>query len=424
MMKMPEHLLIGLSGGADSVALLHLLRESGCCLTAVHVNHGLRGDASDGDEQFVRALCQRLNVPLLVYRAAPCGETSESWAREVRYGFFRQAAEETGVHAIALAHHRDDQAETLLLHLLRGTGLSGLCGMAEDSTIDGLRILRPLLGYTRQALRDMLTARGEPWREDASNLDTRYLRNALRQDILPGLMHLQPEAAAHLAQTAALLREDEDTLRELTARFLAQHSGRCLPLEALRQQPRGLFKRILRAWFEPCGGVLTAVQTGALADLLDSPVPSRCNLPGGWHGQRGWTHLHLVPPDAPAPMQPLAVQDAPGLTVLPFTGEMGDGRRKQVIPKELLADCVIRTRQRGDFIRPFGSGGRQSLQDYFTNRRVDAPFRDQVPLLCRGAEVLVAFGVGAGDVPHVDAAKDKNDYVTLCHTGLMPWHRE
>ena len=130
-------LLIGLSGGADSVALLHLLLDAGAEVAAVHVNHGLRGAESDGDEAFVRNLCANLNVPLHVYRADPPENPGENWAREVRYGFFRRAMQETGADALVLAHHRDDQAETLLLHLMRGAGLTGLTGMAADTQRDG-----------------------------------------------------------------------------------------------------------------------------------------------------------------------------------------------------------------------------------------------------------------------------------------------
>ena len=156
LQNLPQRLLVGLSGGADSVALLLLLMDAGKQITAVHVNHGLRGDASDGDEAFVRALCEKHQVPLLTYRADPPDNPGENWAREARYGFFREAMAKTGAEALVLAHHRDDQAETLLLHLLRGAGLTGLTGMSPDTTADGLRIIRPLLGYSRAELRAYL----------------------------------------------------------------------------------------------------------------------------------------------------------------------------------------------------------------------------------------------------------------------------
>lgn len=421
----PGRLLVGLSGGADSVALLHLLLEAECDVTAVHVNHGLRGAESDGDEAFVRTLCEKLQVPLLVFRACPPENPGENWAREARYGFFREALRQSGADALVLAHHRDDQAETLLLHLLRGAGLTGLTGMAADSERDGMRILRPLLSYSREELRKYLKEKAQPWREDASNSDARYLRNALRGEVLPLLEQLAPGASARIANTTALLAEDEATLNTLTADFLARHPGDALPLDALVCQPAGLQKRILRAWWTELAAPgeersLSAVQTDALHALLNADASARCNLPGGWHGQRGWTHLHLVSPQEAAVIPASPAMTYPLLTVEAFTGEPGDGRTCQVIPHEWLGECIVRSRQTGDFIRPFGSEGRQSLQDYFVNRRVDAAFRDRVPLVCRGSEVLLAGGVGAGNIPRTD---EMNNPVLLRWKEAFPWQR-
>ncbi len=423
---LPWRLLVGLSGGADSVALLHLLLDAGCDVIAVHVNHGLRGAESDGDEAFVQALCAQLNVPLLTYHACPPENPGENWAREARYGFFREAMRETGADALALAHHRDDQAETLLLHLLRGAGLTGLTGMAADSERDGIRILRPLLSYSRDELRAYLNERNQPWREDGSNADSRYLRNALRAEVLPLLEQLSPGAAARIANTAALLAEDEAVLNALAADFLARYPGDALPVAALRAQPVGLQKRILRAWWTATAvpteeRSLSAAQTEALYGLVDAPASSRCNLPGGWHGQRGWTHLHLISPDEAFVIPEGPAAECPLLTVEAFTGDPGNGQGSQTIPRKWMAEYTVRTRQKGDFIRPFGSEGRQSLQDYFVNRRVDAAFRDRVPLLCRGSEVLLVGGVGAGNVPRTN---EINDPVLVRWTQTFPWQRK
>ena len=425
LQNLPQRLLVGLSGGADSVALLLLLMDAGKQITAVHVNHGLRGDASDGDEAFVRALCEKHQVPLLTYRADPPDNPGENWAREARYGFFREAMAQTGAEALVLAHHRDDQAETLLLHLLRGSGLTGLTGMSPDTTADGLRIIRPLLGYSRAELRAYLKESNQSWREDASIGDARYLRNALRKDVLPLLEQLAPGAAARMATTASLLAEDEAVLTALTQHFLAEHTGDALPLSALRTQPVGLQKRILRAWWQRTAAPteersLSAQQTEALLALVQAPASARCNLPGGWHGQSGWTHLHLAPPGEQLSIQPQAAANSPLVEILPYVGNHGDGATCQAIPKAWLDECVIRSRQMGDVIRPFGAAGSQSLQDYFVNRRVDAAFRDRVPLLCRGSEVLLVGGVGAGNIPRSD---EIHEPVLLRWKGDFPWQR-
>ena len=423
-MTLPARLICGVSGGADSVALLRMLLDAGRAVTAIHVNHGLRGAESDADEQFVRGLCARWQVPLLVYRADPPENPGEDWARQARYGFFRQAMADTGAEALALAHHRDDQAETLLLHLLRGTGLTGLTGMKADVTVDGLRIVRPLLHCSRAELRAWLTAIGQPWREDGSNADARYLRNALRLEALPMLEQLAPGAARRMAQTAHTLAEDEAVLNALSDAFLRDCPNEpCLPLAALRSQLPGLQKRILRAWWQrhakPEGEIsLSAAQTEALVALLAGG--GKCNLPQGWHALSGWTHLHLVPPGVGPVMPEMPLRDCPLAALEPFAGHPGDGRSTQAIPAGWADSLTVRTRRPGDWLRPFGSGGRQSLQDYFTNRRVDAPFRDRVPLVCRGSEVLLIGGVGAGDIPRLDTI---NHPVLLRWTTAFPWQQ-
>lgn len=425
---LPQRLLAGLSGGADSVALFRTLlvwRERGGELGAVHVNHGLRGEDSDEDERFVRRLCEAYQVPLQVFRASPPACASEAWAREARYGFFRQAIQSSGAEAVALAHHMEDQAETLLLHLLRGAGLTGLSGMPADGYVLGVRVVRPLLTVPRQALREALTEAGQSWREDASNQDNRFLRNALRHELLPMMERLAPGCASRMAASASLLREEETALAAQAEDFLTAYGGQdYLALHPLTLQPLGMRRRILRLWWSRWMDVplaehsLSRDQTDALSALLDAPAGSRCNLPGDCHGQRGWTHLHLLAPS------PSAASEAafPGvtLTVSPQADAPGDGRRSQAVPAALWRSCEVRLRRPGDWIRPYGQQGRQSLQDYFVNRKVDAPFRGRIPLVCRGGEVLLAAGVGAGDIPPFETSQDT---VTLRWEGDMPWAR-
>lgn len=411
-MPLPRRLLVGLSGGADSVALAYLLCQEDVELRAVHVNHGLRGEASDGDEAFVRQLCGEWGLPLDVYRAVPPEHPGEDWARQARYGFYRQAMEQHGAEAIALAHHRDDQAETFLLHLLRGSGLTGLTGMEQDAMVLGVRVIRPLLGASRQELRDLLTRKNIPWREDASNQDTRYLRNALRCQVLPLMEQLAPGAAGRIAATAGLLRLDEAALTQ-QANALAVGEP-YMPPSSLNDLPPGLLHRVLRQWWQRCAAPreersLSRQQTEALAALVAAPAGSKCNLPMGWQGYRGWTHLHLLGGETPCSVR---------LNVADGAASHGDGCCMQAIPRELYEQCVVRTRQPGDWISPFGQSGRQSLQDYLVNRRVDAPFRARVPLVCLGSQVLLVAGVGAGAVPAFDPAKDN---VTLSWMGEMPW---
>lgn len=410
--------LLGLSGGADSVYLLLRLLDQGETVTAVHVNHGLRGERSDGDEQFVRALCAEKGVALRVYRAHPPENPGEGWAREARYAFFRQAARETGADTIALAHHRDDQAETLLLHLLRGSGLRGLGGMAQESEMGGLRIRRPLLGMGREEIRAELVKRGQSWREDDSNADTRYLRNAIRQEIMPRLEALAPGAARRIASAADLMREDARALDGMADALLGEGKPRWIPLDRLISQPEAIRSRVIRRWVEMHlpgrqEQSMTQQQTQLALSALDAPAGTKVNLPGGLQLYRGWTHLHMLGIEPARPEY--------RLTTEAFTGYLGDGKRAQAIPREIYEQATLRTRRTGDFIRPFGSSGRQSLQDYLINRRVDAPFRDMAPLLCQGSEVLMVFGVGASEALRLD---DRRENILLRMEGELPWAGE
>ena len=407
---LPRRLLIGLSGGADSVALTCMLlrrRESeGLALTAVHVNHGLRGAEADADEAFVRDFCDAHGLPLTVKRLDPPEHASEGWAREARYAAFREAYEAAGAEALVLAHHRDDQAETLLLHLLRGSGLTGLSGMARDGQLYGMRVIRPMLGIPRSSLLAALEAEGQPWREDATNAGGAYLRNRIRHRLIPLMEELAPGAASRLAVTAELLREDAAVLDALAEEECSRLTGwHCLPLPALRDLDTGLRRRVLRLWWQRETGCLPDAEvTFRLDALTEAPPGTREMLTGGVPAEAGRFWLHAAVPPEPFEPLPLAGSETagPGSTLLrltPSLGGPGGGRRSQEMPEALARSCVVRTRCPGDFIRPFGMTGTQSLQDYFVNRKVDAPFRDSVPLLCIGSEVLWAAGVGAGAVP-------------------------
>ena len=416
-------LLIGLSGGGDSVALLLRLLSlgNGAQLRAIHVNHGLRGEESDGDEAFVRQLCLEKRVPLTVRRLQPPEHPSEDWAREARYAAFSEVYHAWPADALVLAHHLDDQAETVLMHLLRGSGLNGLTGMRPESRQRGMRILRPLLDTPRETLRRELEEQNQPWREDSSNASDRYLRNRVRHELLPLMDSLNPGNAARLGRTALLLSRDSDCLEETAADFLRQYPGRQLPLEALQALHPALTGRILSAWTgQKSGEVLRRLE-----ELPGSKTGTSLALPDGRQVFRGNRFLHLVEEEAPpAPQSSQAERlEMNGVIIRrssPAKGP-GDGRRSQSLPAALLRECCWRTRQPGDRIRPFGMEGSQSLQDYFVNRRIDAPFRGRIPLLARGSEILLAAGVGAGAIPRWRAGED---YDEISFSGEMPWLEE
>ena len=434
--RLKGHLLAGISGGADSVYLFHLLlaaaRNGDLTFEAVHVNHGIRGEASDGDERFVRELCAGYGIRVHVLRAELGPGTDEGKAREIRYGFFAECMEKCRADAVVLAHHLDDQAETFLLHLLRGAGPEGLGGMAPVSTRNGMKILRPLLELRRTEIREALTAHGIPWREDASNADPRYMRNALRLRLIPEIEKEFPGAALRIARTAETLRKENEAQDTAVNRFLENHSGRdWLETETLCTLPEALRRRILRKWWAAAFAetqderALSYENTLALDALVMNGSRGKINLPAGAAAVRGNRHLHLTglhQPEEDTVFFDFREKRVCGLTlkVTESRGTYGNGIDIQEFPGEFLQGTVLRTRRPGDRIRPFGMNGEQKLQDYLVNRKVDGPWRDRIPLLCREDEVLWVPGVGTGGIPRW---KSDADNLRLEWTGEMPWKK-
>lgn len=425
--------LLGLSGGADSVALLMMLlpsiRDQRIRVEAVHVNHGIRGAESDEDERFCSALCKKEGIPLYSCRADLSGRTDEASAREARYAVFRKRYAQYGADALILAHHADDQAETYLIRLLRGAGPDGLACMRSDETVGQIRILRPILSLRRDEIRRALDADGIAWREDASNLDTVYLRNRIRQEVIPLLTRISASAVEKICNAAALTGEDNLTLNIQAREILNRISdGRMLDAEALAGETAALRRRTLRIWWQEQGPVLkehalSTAQTEALEKLLDIPK-GKTNLPGDMHCVRNGKYLFLtgMQTGTPEPVTvsgPETVFGSFRLSETESEGDPGDGKMTQEVPAGFTRGCVIRSRLPGDRIRPFGSSGSRKLQDYLTDRRVGEPFRDQIPLLCRGTEVLLVCGVGAGNIPVWDR---QSLSVRLTWHGKTPWN--
>jgi tRNA(Ile)-lysidine synthase len=231
-----DRVCVALSGGGDSVALLRLVHAAntqsraplGIGLAAIHVNHGLRGSESDGDQDFVEHLCAALGVPLTVRRVETRarieqqGETTEEAARNLRYEIFRQALADGSANVIMTAHTLDDQAETVLMKLLRGAWLEGLSAISPVLDLPGGRILRPLLSIRREALRDYLRQCKQEWREDSSNSDEAFTRNRIRKSVLPILRAENPAVDQTLANLAELAREEEARWASEMKRILPQ----------------------------------------------------------------------------------------------------------------------------------------------------------------------------------------------------------
>lgn len=403
-----KSLLIALSGGADSTALCCLLARArdplDLTLRALHVHHGLRGCEADGDEAFCRDLCRRLGIPLScvhvdVREQRLPGEGIETAARRLRYGALEAARRECNADWIALAHNQRDQAETVLMHLLRGCGPHGAGGMARQEGVKW----RPLLEASPEALRAWLTAQGETWREDATNALADNPRNQIRLQLLPAIRGLYPKAESALSRFAEAQRIEDACLADLTERYLQEHMDTGpygVRLRDIQRPDEAIRRRMLRRVF---GEDLDHRTLLALSRLAASRR-GRLTLPGGILAERTPAALYkLTEAAAPPASAPLQLR---GETRLSGLGRLAavpcdpvpvrDDPFRQVLDADVLAGCVLRTRRPGDRMRPLGSGDRL-LSDILTDKKIDRPLRDFVPLIARGSRVLWLVGVAIAE---------------------------
>jgi len=293
-----ERYLVAVSGGCDSMALLHFLRAAGYRdLVACHVNHGLRGEDADADEALVRREAERLGCsfegvrPDVSSLAKESGHSLETAARELRYGHFAEVAARLGCPRLLLAHHADDQVETVLINLFRGGGARGLAGMEPERRrrIRGtdLRLIRPLLDVTRDEIRRWAAANEVTWREDSSNAEPFALRNRVRHRLLPALEEVfERDVRAAVWRAAELARLDEAWAAEALGE--PPRLGDGLDVKALRAMPEARRDRLVLAWLREngvpdCGyGEVAAVAEA----ILSKDRPAKVNLPGGRHARR------------------------------------------------------------------------------------------------------------------------------------------
>jgi len=294
--------LVGVSGGRDSVALLHALLEAGFKrLIVCHLNHGLRGRAAAADARFVTALAARLGLECesekvdVARLAAEAGESIETAARNARYAFFARVARKRRCRALFLAHHAGDQVETFLFNLFRGAGRAGLGGMSPESgrVVTGvqLRLLRPMLGVWRAEIDGYIKAHSLAFREDESNQATDFTRNRIRHELFPVLERVfGRDVRGAVWRTAVILRAEEEWLAALAG----EETGAELGL--LRKMPLAQQRRRILAWLRKSGvpGVgFDQVETVRSLLATGPRIPAKVNLPGNWHARRRAKRLFL-----------------------------------------------------------------------------------------------------------------------------------
>lgn len=378
-----EGVVCAVSGGADSVALLfgmYLLREKlQINLSAAHFNHHLRGEESDADEAFVRDFCARYDIPLTVggARVQPGKKGLEAAAREARYAFLR-----TLPGKIATAHTADDNAETVLMHLLRGTGLKGLGGIAPVSGT----IIRPMLNITRQEVEAFLAEFYLPHREDSSNASDDFLRNRIRHHVMPLLRAENRGVSLGISAMAQRLRQDEQYLQ-------SQLEPELPPVSRLRRMPGPLQCRYLERFLKE-NGIPEPEQAhiSAARELLYTDKPSgRMDFPGGIVVARDYDRLTVLS-HRPSPGEERIC--VPGVTELPQWGirVFCDERPNGGFGVRLQGQVLVRSRKAGDTLRL--PGGTKPIKKLMIDRKISAPQRNRIPILADEKGVLWAGRFG------------------------------
>jgi len=461
----PGPVVVAVSGGADSLTLLHVLmalRDTfDITLHAATFDHGIRGAAGAQDVQAVREIAAKWDIPVTA-GSADVPTLAKNWslgleaaARRARYDFLAQAAEALNIKQIATGHNQDDQAETVLMHVIRGSGLAGLRGMLPKMPLPShnqLNLIRPLLETPRAEIDEYISALGIQPRTDATNLDTHYTRNRLRHDVLPLLAEINPQVRAALARTAETAREDYAALRFVEPTFTLHSWG--LSMEriqfvALTRRQQRLLIHTAAERLSP-GDMVSFERTQAAIDLVlqnNQPV-SRIPLIGDlWFGTRGghiWVGLGtLIGPDfnlseleptypsnCPYLKTGTSIElDTPGFYALPGDGGVqwqlhveavqeatssqgdsagsGDGLTL-LLRVEAGASVLLRTRRSGDVFRPRGMHGRtQKLKDALINMKIPASWRGHLPIVTIN-DRIAGFVVPTASGPKTRLAEDNS----------------
>ena len=427
MIEPKDTIVLGISGGADSVCLLKILarwKEAwGISLRAVHVHHQLRGEEADADERFVRELCENEGIPCRVFHEDVQGMAQrekiglEEAGRIARYRCFATVCEDVGGGKIALAHHQDDLAETMLHHLVRGTGMAGLCSLKP---VSGNRI-RQLLCLEKEEILVYLEAAGQPWRTDSSNLEDDYTRNRIRHHVLEELKtEVNPRAVRHMAQLSEELEETRAVLAQVAAekrrQYVRKSEKGMLLAEELKKEPDLIGRQIVHDLLNEISGNqkdFTRIHVEAVQELWNRKVGARRDLPYGMQAIRTYDGIYLErkaekcetrDSEKNAGIQinvhsegteSFQIEELT-LTVSRTARDFGEIPEKKYTKwfdyDRIKQTLVIRHRQPGDRICLFDGGGSKKLKDYLIDRKIPAQKRDQLWLLADGSDILWIIG--------------------------------
>jgi tRNA(Ile)-lysidine synthase len=438
VLKQGDTVVVAVSGGADSLCLLYALHrlssELQCSLHVAHLDHMLRGSESQQDAEFVAAQAQALGLPRTVdardvaaYRVARKCSLEEA-AREVRYAFLREVASGAGARVVLTGHNRDDAVETIMLHILRGSGVHGLRGLelvaaypstAEERATPGAPVLvRPLLRVSRREAKEYCDALGLEPREDASNDSTEYLRNRIRSELIPSMRELNPRVDEALLRLSSVAAEDDEQLMRMTRErweALVTVSSDSVSIELsgfLESTPAIQSRLVLLAMVHLNGCVrdVSSEHVSAVRDIALNSVGKQVDLPSGivWRREASnLTALRRHPPEAldiaAMPIDPVALP-IPGQVELPagritaraaVPDEVMESRDPFVVYVDRAATgsaMLVRRRRPGDRFRPLGMQDDKKLQDFMVDAHIAVGVRDRVPIVCSPAGIVWVAG--------------------------------
>lgn len=431
-----DKIIVGVSGGADSVCLLYLLnslrKEMNLSLFVLHVKHGIRGDDADRDAQFVRELSDKWELPCFeVFEDVPAyakkwGMSEEEAGRACRYEQFEKLRREKNADCIAVAHHKEDQAETFLFRLIRGSSARGLAAMLPKRDF----IIRPLLFAEKGDILAFLEEKKIPWREDITNQDTAYQRNWIRKELLPLLKeNLNPGAVRHIADAADDIGKWRKYIREQAeceAEHVIFHEGKevLLRRDVCRGLPEVLQKEILSLFLEQgISGVkdVTRAHYEALYEKIAEKGNGTFSLPGGYFVVCDYEHFRLTK-NKPKKQENVCVEcDMASGNIVEMDGVYYRFRFEVVAREKLDSEIpqkdytkwfdydkikdslAIRNRRKGDYFVLDAAGHHKKLEDYFVNEKIPASHRDEQLLLAGEDEIFwivggrMAYGTGISD---------------------------
>lgn len=401
----PGKVLLALSGGLDSMALLYLLMELqkdvAFHLSCVHVDHQLRPSSSQQALEILQFVWD-LGIPTVLKTVTVSADgNQEEEARKARYQALYEAKEECGADVIALAHHAQDQAETLLMHLMRGMGPSSLSGMRE---LNGV-LWRPMLQSSREDLERLHTTSGFPIFQDESNFDQSFLRNYLRTSVFPKLNQRWPKASLHMAKTAFMMADEAQAWEAEEQAFLSQHARMDAPFQFIKKAPLQVkhpsFQRRLLRRFILSAGINTKFEhIEALRQAMMGENGHGCNLPMGASLFISQEFLHLV-------LRQDETVHWTQLTAVPKQTGFGDGVFEQAFDEDEVRGATVRSARQGDMIIPLGMSGQQSVLKYLSARKIALPFRKHWPVLAKGNQVLWVIGCGPSQIASVQQSTKK-----------------